>query len=77
MILRRTFAAALALITIVFATSGYAASQEAAAVRREPRLKAHKVCYIYISGSATRQPCERMNAIAPTTVIPMVVIRYR
>jgi hypothetical protein len=34
---------------------------------------ARKVCYIYISGSAIPQPCERLGTI-PTTAIPMDII---
>lgn len=54
---------------------------DAAPNKRKPKQATSpaptKVCYTYISGSASPQPCERARGAARTTAIPTVVIRYR
>ena len=71
----------LMTMLIVAAAVMICASAEAAAKKRKPtqviRRAPAKVCYTYISGSASPQPCERARGAARTTAIPTVVIRYR
>lgn len=65
----------VAMLVLSFSAVADAEPAKAKQTGRATKTRVQKLCYI--SGSASPQPCERMHGFAPTTTIPIVVIRYR
>jgi CDP-diacylglycerol pyrophosphatase len=77
MAFRGTGAAIAAVMMLALSDAAFAAPARPKSAPPASRKVQQKRCYTYISGSASPQPCDRVTSAAPTTAIPMVIIRYR